>query len=129
MAIVVDEYGGTSGLVTIEDVLEEIVGEIQDEHDPDDEEPPEITKVGDAAWEMDGRLHIDDLNEELQMELPEDEDYDTIAGYILAKLGRVPETGDSFDTSGHRFRVLAAAPTHIERVGVELISEEKHPRD
>ena len=129
MAIVIDEYGGTAGLVTIEDVLEEIVGEIQDEHDPDDEEPPEITKVGDAAWEMDGRLHIDDLNEELQMELPEDEDYDTIAGYILAKLGRVPETGDSFDTSGHRFRVLAAAPTHIERVGVELISEEKHPRD
>ena len=63
------------------------------------------------------------------MELPEDEDYDTIAGYILAKLGRVPETGDSFDTAGHRFRVLAAAPTHIERVGVELISEEKHPRD
>jgi len=118
LAIVIDEYGGTAGLVTIEDVLEEIVGEIQDEHDPDDEEPPELVPVGSERWELDGRYHIDDLNEELDLKLPEDEDYDTIAGYVLAKLGRVPEVGETFEETGFRFEVLAAEPTHITRVGL-----------
>ncbi|MCH2162761.1 MAG: hemolysin family protein [Phycisphaerales bacterium] len=124
MAIVIDEYGGTAGLVTIEDVLEEIVGEIQDEHDPEDEEPHTLDKVVDGRWEVDGRYHIDDLNEELELDLPEDEDYDTVAGFMLARLGRVPEIGDSFTIQGHRFHVLAAAPTHIERVGIERIAED-----
>jgi putative hemolysin len=121
LAIVIDEYGGTAGLVTIEDVLEEIVGEIQDEHDPDDEEPPELSPVAPGQWELDGRYHIDDLNEELDLELPEDEDYDTIAGYVLAKMGRVPEVGEAFDEKGFRFEVLAAEPTHIARIGMTRI--------
>ena len=124
MAIVIDEYGGTAGLVTIEDVLEEIVGEIQDEHDPEDEEPLTLDMVVEGRWEVDGRYHIDDLNEEMELDLPEDEDYDTVAGFMLAKLGRVPETGDSFDMHGYRFLVVSAAPTHIERVGIERLDEE-----
>lgn len=118
LAIVIDEYGGTAGLVTIEDVLEEIVGEIQDEHDPDDEEPPELCPIGPGKWELDGRYHIDDLNEELDLDIPEDEDYDTIAGFVLSRMGRVPEVGESFETQGFRFEVLAAEPTHIARVGM-----------
>ena len=121
LAIVIDEYGGTAGLVTIEDVLEEIVGEIQDEHDPDDEEPPELAPVAPDRWELDGRYHIDDLNEELELELPEDEDYDTIAGFVLARMGRVPEVGEAFEENGFRFEVLAAEPTHIARIAMTRV--------
>lgn len=128
LAIVIDEYGGTAGLVTIEDVLEEIVGEIQDEHDPDDEEPPVLSPVAPGRWELDGRYHIDDLNEDLELELPEDEDYDTIAGFVLARMGRVPEVGEGFDENGFRFEVLEAAPTHIARIAmirINSVSEER----
>ena len=118
MAIVVDEYGGTSGLVTIEDVLEEIVGEIQDEHDTEEELPPAIARVGDDRWEMDARFQIYDLNEMLETTLPEDDDFDTIAGFILERLGRVPETGETVEDLGLRFEVLEAEPTRIERVAV-----------
>ena len=118
MAIVVDEYGGTSGLVTIEDVLEEIVGEIQDEHDTEEELPPAIARVGDDRWEMDARFQIYDLNEMLETTLPEDDDFDTIAGFMLERLGRVPETGETVEDLGLRFEVLEAEPTRIERVAV-----------
>ena len=118
MAIVVDEYGGTSGLVTIEDVLEEIVGEIQDEHDTEEELPPAIARVGDDRWEMDARFQIYDLNEMLETTLPEDDDFDTVAGFILERLGRVPETGEAVEDLGLRFEVLEAEPTKIERVAV-----------
>lgn len=127
LAIVIDEYGGTAGLVTIEDVLEEIVGEIQDEHDPDDEEVPELVETGPGRWELDGRFHIDDVNEALDLDLPEDEDYDTIAGFMLAQMGHVPLAGESFEAAGYRFDVLAAAPTHISRVGLERISRTHRP--
>ena len=118
MAIVVDEYGGTSGLVTIEDVLEEIVGEIQDEHDTEEELPPAIARVGDDRWEMDARFQIYDLNELLETALPEDDDFDTIAGFMLERLGRVPEPGETVEDLGLRFEVLEAEPTRIERVAV-----------
>jgi len=119
MAIVVDEYGGTSGLVTIEDVLEEIVGEIQDEHDTAEEQPPSADEVSPGRWELDARYQIYDLNELLEVELPEDDDFDTVAGYILERLGRVPERGESLETDGLRFEVLEATPTRIDRVAVE----------
>ncbi|UCD75842.1 MAG: HlyC/CorC family transporter [Phycisphaerales bacterium] len=122
MAIVVDEYGGTEGLVTIEDVLEEIVGEIHDEHEPEDEEEPSLRRVDKTHAEADGRYHIDDLNEELGLALPEDEEYDTIGGFVLAQLGRVPETGEAFDAHNARFTTLAATPTHVQRIGIELLT-------
>ncbi|MAH64828.1 MAG: hypothetical protein CMJ27_00295 [Phycisphaerae bacterium] len=128
MAIVVDEYGGTSGLVTIEDVLEEIVGEIQDEHDTEEELPPAIARVGDDRWEMDARFQIYDLNEMLETALPEDDDFDTIAGFLLERLGRVPEPGETVEDLGLRFEVLEAEPTRIGRVAVTRFqrSEDEH---
>lgn len=122
MALVVDEYGGTEGLVTIEDVLEELVGEIQDEHDSEAEEPPGLSRIDETHAEVDGRYHIDDLNEELELDLPEEEEFDTIAGYVLARLGRVPEVGDSFEDGKARFTALEATPTHVAKIGIELLA-------
>ena len=124
LAIVIDEYGGTAGLVTIEDVLEEIVGEIHDEHEPDDDEEPQLTEVNDRKAEVDGRFHIDDLNEQLGLDLPEDADFDTIAGFVLSELGRVPSPGDSFESHNARFTTIEASETHIQRVGVELLHDQ-----
>ncbi len=121
MAIVIDEYGGTEGLVTIEDVLEEIVGEIRDEHEPDGDEEPTLVSIDDHRAEADGRYHIDDLNERLGLRLPEDDDFDTIGGFVLAQLGHVPSEGESFESYDARFTALATAPTHVRRVGIELL--------
>jgi len=119
MAIVVDEYGGTAGLATIEDVLEEIVGEIYDEHEGEDEdEEPELTSQGDHRWEVDGRYHIDDLNEALEASLPEDDEYDTVGGWFTAQVGHVPEQGASIEFEDLHFSVLEAEPTHVKRLRI-----------
>ncbi len=121
MAMVIDEYGGTAGIVTIEDVLEEIVGEIHDEHDTADDDEPSLDAIDDASAEVDGRYHIDDLNEHMRLDLPEDEEFDTVAGYVLWFLGHVPQPGETFDAHGARFTVLAATATHVQRVKVDLL--------
>jgi len=121
MAIVVDEYGGTAGLATIEDVLEEIVGEICDEHDTVDANEPSSTEVAYGKVEADGRCTIADINARLDIALPEDEGYDTIAGFVLSVLGRVPETGANFQSHGVHVRVLVATPTTISRLAVERV--------
>jgi len=118
MAMVVDEYGGTAGLVTIEDVLEEIVGEIVDEHEPDDEDQPGLHPMAEGLYEVDGNFHIDDLNEALELGLPEDEEYDTVGGWLMACIGHVPETGESYDENGHRFTAIATTPTQVERISI-----------
>jgi len=118
MAIVIDEYGGTSGLVTIEDLLEEIVGEIHDEHEPEDDEVPELAEVGEGVFEVDGRFDFEDLAERLDFDPGEDRDYDTVAGFLLAAFGRVPEGGEHADAHGWRFEVVAAEPTRIRRVRI-----------
>ena len=91
LAIVVDEYGGTAGVVTMEDLLEEIVGNIYDEFDP--AEPQELEQLGENLWRVSGSLSVEDLAEELDMELPEDEDYDTVGGMLLSCLRTIPEDG------------------------------------
>jgi CBS domain containing-hemolysin-like protein len=119
MAIVVDEYGGTAGLATIEDVLEEIVGEIYDEHERDDEEDePVLHEVGQDAWEVDGRFHIDDFNEVIDSTLPEDDEYDTVGGWFTARIGHVPAIGESWCEEGLDFEVLEAEPTRVIKLGV-----------
>jgi CBS domain containing-hemolysin-like protein len=123
MAIVVDEYGGTEGLVTIEDVLEEIVGEIRDEHEPDDDEEPVLVTIDETRAEADGRFHIDDLNERLGLQLPEDDDFDTIGGFVLAQLGHVPTVGETFESHDARFTAIATAQTHVQRVRIELLGQ------
>ncbi|MGI9014775.1 MAG: hemolysin family protein [Phycisphaerales bacterium] len=123
MAIVIDEYGGTSGLVTIEDVLEEIVGEIHDEHEPVDDEEPQLHEVSPDRAEVDGRFSVCDLNDRLGLGLPEDGDFETIAGFVMTHLGRVPSKGESFESHAARFTTLAATSTHVQRIAIERLTE------
>jgi CBS domain containing-hemolysin-like protein len=97
LAVVVDEFGGTAGLVTMEDLLEEIVGEITDESD---EEVPLITAVGNGEYLIDGRVGVDELEDLIGIEVP-DEDWDTVGGLLLGLAGRVPEVGESFELEGN----------------------------
>jgi len=119
MAIVVDEYGGTAGLATIEDVLEEIVGEIYDEHEgDDDEDEPVLQEIAEHVWEVDGRFHIDDFNEIINSSLPEDDEYDTIGGWFTARIGHVPAAGESWTEEGLDFTILEAEPTRVIKLSV-----------
>jgi putative hemolysin len=114
VAIVVDEYGGTAGIITIEDVLEEIVGEIADEHEEDE---ATIVDVGDGSWLVSGLVRVDTLEEKLDAEL-EGDDYETVAGLIFTSLGRVPKAGAVVTKSGFRFEVDRADRRRIYRVRV-----------
>ena len=125
MAVVIDEYGGTAGIVTIEDVIEEIVGEIRDEHDDAATDEPKLVRVHDGLVEVDGRYNIDDLNDELSLQLPEDEEYDTLAGFVLAQLGHVPVIGEVLDTEEIRFKTLEASATQIRRLSIEYSIREE----
>ncbi len=113
MAVVVDEFGGVVGLVTLEDVLEEIVGEIYDEYE---EEHELVHVVNDDEVRVDGKVRIDDLNETLQIGIAEEEDYDTLAGYVYNLLGKVPSEGDAYEADGLRFVVEKVTGQRIERV-------------
>ncbi len=122
MCIVSDEFGGTAGLVTIEDLLESIVGSIQDEYD--DEEEDEIEQIDEVTFTVDGTTDIDDINERLDIELPEG-DYDTVGGMILSQLGRIPQQDENpeIEASGFRFTVEQMGERRIEKVRVERLSE------
>jgi CBS domain containing-hemolysin-like protein len=114
LAIAMDEYGGMAGLVTIEDLLEEIVGEIQDEYDA---EEPDYEYVSDDEYLFDGRIDLDDLNELMDAELPSDE-IDTLGGFIYSELGRVPAVGNQVTHGGLEFTVESVAGRRIEKVRV-----------
>jgi putative hemolysin len=118
MAIVVDEYGATEGLITLEDVLEEIVGEIEDEYDLPDEA---VERVDESTIRVDGTFPIDDFNEQFGTELPQ-EDYHTVAGFVFGLLGRAPEEGDEVEHTGLSFRVLDIEGSRIERLEVHWLS-------
>jgi CBS domain containing-hemolysin-like protein len=127
MAIVVDEYGGTDGLVTMEDLFEELVGEIQDEHDhPDPEE--ELKQLNSRSFEADARMRIDQLEEHLKITFrPKDdeEEYDTLGGLIFDRLGRVPVRGEIVMLDGTaRLDILDADPRRVRRVRITLMKEE-----
>jgi putative hemolysin len=120
MAIVVDEYGDLEGIVTLEDLLEEIVGEIEDEFDLPDES---VERLGDGRMRIDGTFPIDDFNEQFGTALPI-EDYHTVGGFVFGLLGRAPERGDEVEHDGCRFKVLAVEGSRIERIEVELPPQE-----
>jgi len=119
MAIVLDEYGGVAGLVTMEDVLEEIVGEIIDEYDSDLVEG--VRQLDDGLCEALGKVHVDEINERLDLQLPEDEDYDTIGGFVFSELGHVPVVGEELVWKNVRITVLEATRRRIERLRIEVL--------
>jgi len=118
IAIVLDEYGGTAGLVTIEDILEELVGEIHDEYDPS--APVELKRIDEATVEVDARMRIDDLNDELNIDLPEDEDYETIGGFVFSRLGKIPKVGERFAHEDMAIDVIDAEPRRVTRLRLHL---------
>ena len=124
IAVVLDEYGGVSGIVTIEDVLEEIVGEIVDEYD--EEVADEVRKIDDDTCEAPGRTHIDEINELLNIELPEDGDFDTIGGFVFSELGRVPLVGESLVWQERvEIQVLEASKRRIEKVRIGRVQDDQ----
>jgi CBS domain containing-hemolysin-like protein len=123
LAIVLDEYGGVSGLVTIEDVLEEIVGEIEDEFDPEAEE--DIRRIDDDTCEALGRAHVDRINSLMGYDLPEEEAFDTIGGFVFDQFGRVPTAGESLQWNDSvQVKVLEASRRRVGRVRLERIHQQ-----
>ena len=123
LAVVLDEYGGTAGLVTIEDILEEIVGEIHDEYEEKDEEPDLVIADDGRSARVDARLHVDRLNDEMDLDLPDDGDYETLAGFVFSKLGHIPVPGERFEDCGCSFEILKAERTRVVEVEVRVLEE------
>lgn len=120
LAVVVDEFGGTAGMLTIEDVIEEIFGEIEDEHDVED--LPE-EQVDDDTFRLSARLEVDYLNDKYKIDLPEDEEYETLAGLILHYHEDIPEKNEVIDVNGFRFTVLDVSESRIELIKLEIMEE------
>jgi putative hemolysin len=121
MAIVIDEYGGTAGLVTIEDILEEIVGEIQDEYDQAEE--PMTQTINEMEWVIDARANLDDINELLQADMPADET-DTLGGFVYSQLGKVPLPGDEVHFENLVLKVMNIAGRRIGKIRVQKLKAE-----
>ncbi|MCM1290848.1 MAG: hemolysin family protein [Prevotella sp.] len=122
LAIVVDEFGGTAGLVTLEDLVEEIFGDIEDEHD---QKKSLARRLPDGTFEFSGRAEIEKINEEFDLDIRESEEYHTIAGYILENLEALPQQGDTFIISNLKFTVLQMSQTRIELVAVSIVNDDE----
>ena len=118
IAIVVDEFGGTAGMVTSEDIMEEIFGEIEDEHDTIDLIDK---KIGDDEFIFSGRLEIDDINEKHNLKIKVDENYETLAGYILYHYESIPKINSVIQISNFQFKILKASNTRIELVNLKIL--------
>jgi len=121
IAIVLDEFGGTAGMVTLEDIVEELVGEIQDEYD---EEKPIVEKINENEFIVNALAPIYDVNEHLPHDLPEDGDYDTVSGWLGDIFGKIPEVGEQKESSGYNITVLKKSDQNIESVKLELLINE-----
>jgi CBS domain containing-hemolysin-like protein len=119
LAIVIDEYGGTSGLITIEDLLEEIVGDIQDEHD---REEPLLTVNPDGSIIADGRLPVEELEEHFDIQIERD-NFDSVGGLIFHLTGKIPTVGETIDGSGLCFKIIDADLRRVKTVDISRLSE------
>jgi len=118
IAIVLDEFGGTAGMVTLEDIVEELVGEIQDEYD---EEKPIVEKINDREFVVNALAPIYDVNEHLPHDLPEDRDFDTVSGWVGEIFGKIPDVGEQREADGYNITVLKKSEQNIESVKLELL--------
>lgn len=116
MAIVVDEYGGTAGLVTLADVMAEILGDVHDEFAGEEQR---VVELGDGRVQLDASLHVSEVNDALGLRLPEESDFETLAGFVLSVFGRFPAEGEGFDRDGRRFVVTSASDRRVLAVTVE----------
>ena len=121
MAIVLDEFGGTSGMVTLEDLVEEIFGEIEDEHDRNQ---LVARQLGEGSYEFAGRMEIEEINERFHLDIPESDDYQTLAGYLLAEEEAIPNVGDVIDLPPYRFTVMRKTAARIELIRVDVIDND-----
>ena len=120
IAIVVDEWGGTSGIITLEDVVEEVMGELSD---PFDEEEYEIIKKKDGTTIVDGSIKIYDLLENFDIKFPQEREYDTLAGFILDVIGNIPDKGHSIDFENYQFKVVNIESNRIDKIQIKKINE------
>jgi CBS domain containing-hemolysin-like protein len=126
IAIVSDEFGGTAGMVTLEDIVEELVGEIQDEFD---EEKPIVEKLNDREFVVNALAPIYDVNEHLPHDLPEDGDFDTVSGWLGHIFGKIPDVGEQKESNGYNITVLKKSDQNIESVKLELLINEEDAVD
>ena len=122
IAVVLDEYGGTAGIVTLEDILEELVGEITDEYEETPSEP--VKQIDENTIEADARMSVDDLKDEFELDLPEDDDYETIGGFVFSRLGYIPKTGETFEYKDLKFEIMSAEARKIRRIKIRKIPQQ-----
>ena len=118
MAIVIDEMGGTSGIVTLEDLVEEIFGDIEDEHD---RRKIVAKQVDEKTYIFSGRMEIDDINDKFSLSLPEDDEYMTLAGFIIHHLQRIPSNGEVINVDNWQFEIMQSSSTKIVLVRLRII--------
>jgi len=123
LAVVLDEYGGTAGVVTIEDVLEELVGEITDEHEPPQAES--VKRIDENTIEVDSRYEVDELNDEYGLNIPEEDGFETIGGFAFSRLGYIPQTGEEFDYENLHITILDAGRRKINRLRIVMAPKEE----
>jgi CBS domain containing-hemolysin-like protein len=126
IAVVLDEFGGTSGIVTLEDIVEELVGEIQDEYD---EEKPIVQQVSETEFIVDASASLHDVNEFLPLELPVSTDYDTISGLVSELFDKIPDVGEKKHFYGYDFTILKKTEQNIESVKIEIVNQEEEDNE